>query len=104
MSGAGQLATSVVWPHAFWLNNPSQRILAGGKIIEHGAKTVSTGGYFTMPRLSVDGAVFIGASAAVHNSPALKGIHGGMKSGMLAAEAIVEALEKDDVTAAGLGK
>ena len=51
------------------------RIIEGGKIIEHGAKTVSTGGYFTMPQPAVDGGMFIGACAAVHHSPALKGIH-----------------------------
>ena len=69
------------------------RIIEGGKIIEHGAKTVSTGGYYTMPQPAVDGAMFIGACAAIHNAPALKGIHAGMKSGMLAAEAVIEAIE-----------
>ncbi len=74
------------------------RLLAGGRVMEHGAKTVSTGGYFTMPRPAVDGAMFIGACAAVHHSPALKGIHAGMKSGMLAAEAAVAALQEGKAT------
>jgi electron-transferring-flavoprotein dehydrogenase len=48
-----------------------------------------------MPRLAVDGAMFIGGSAGIHNSPALKGIHAAMKSGMLAAEAALEAIAND---------
>lgn len=73
-------------------------IIKGGKVIEQGARTVSTGGYFSMPKLAVNGAAFIGGCAAVHNSPALKGIHVAMKSGMLAAEAIVAAVERDRFT------
>ncbi len=71
-------------------------IIRGGKVIEQGARTVSNGGYFTMPRLAVDGAVFVGASAAMQNVPGLKGIHTAMKSGMLAAEAIIHAVISKD--------
>jgi len=70
-------------------------IIKGGKVIEQGARSVSTGGYFSIPKLAVNGAVFVGGCAAVHNSPALKGIHVAMKSGMLAAEAIVAAVERN---------
>jgi electron-transferring-flavoprotein dehydrogenase len=77
-------------------------IIKEGRVVEQGARTVSTGGYYTMPKLVLDGAVIIGGSAGIHNTPALKGIHVGMKSGMLAAEAIVEALEKKDVSGAAL--
>ncbi len=73
-------------------------IIKGGKVIEQGARTVSTGGYFSMPKLAANGALFIGGCAAVHNSPALKGIHVSMKSGMLAAEAIVAAFERNRFT------
>ncbi|MEJ2040758.1 MAG: NAD(P)/FAD-dependent oxidoreductase, partial [Desulfosarcinaceae bacterium] len=61
-------------------------LIKGGKVIEQGARTVSTGGHYTIPKLAVDGGLFIGACASIHNTPALKGIHVGMKSGMLAAE------------------
>jgi electron-transferring-flavoprotein dehydrogenase len=71
------------------------RIIEGGQVIEQGARTVTTGGYYTIPELAVDGAVFTGGCAGIHNSPALKGIHAAMKSGMLAAEAVLEAVEKD---------
>ncbi len=77
-------------------------IIKGGKVIEQGARTVSTGGYYTMPKLALDGAVIVGGDAQIHNTPAIKGIHVGMKSGMLAAEAIAAALAKGDVSAAGL--
>jgi electron-transferring-flavoprotein dehydrogenase len=71
-------------------------------VIEQGARTVATGGHYTIPKLAVDGALFVGGCASIHNTPALKGIHVGMKSGMLAAEAGFDALNKEDVSAAEL--
>ncbi len=73
-------------------------ILKNGKVLEQGARTVSTGGYFTIPELAVDGGMFVGGSAAMQNTPGLKGIHLSMKSGMLAAEAIITAFEKNKFT------
>jgi len=78
-------------------------ILKNGKVLEQGARTVSTGGYFTIPELAVDGGVFVGGSAAMQNTPGLKGIHLSMKSGMLAAEAIINAFEKNNFTREILG-
>lgn len=77
-------------------------IIKGGKVIEQGARTVPTGGYYTLPKLAVDGGLFVGASAQLHNTPALKGLHMAIKSGMLAAQAAVDAIAKEDFTAAGL--
>jgi electron-transferring-flavoprotein dehydrogenase len=84
--------------HPFVMN-----IIKGGKVIESGARTVSTGGFYTIPDLSVDGAVFIGGAAGMQHVPGLKGIHTSMKSGMLAAEAILAALEKQNFTKETLG-
>ena len=78
-------------------------IIKNGKVIEQGARTVPTGGYFTIPKLSVDGGVFVGSCASIHNTPGLKGIHVSMKSGMLAAEAIMKAIEKNSFTQKTLG-
>lgn len=78
-------------------------IIKNGKVLEQGARTVSSGGYFTIPKLAVDGGVFVGGGAAMQNTPGLKGVHLSMKSGMLAAEAIISALEKHDVTHKTLG-
>ena len=69
-----------------------QEIIRDGKVIEQGARAVSTCGWFSMPQLAVDGALITGNAAALHSTPAIKGIHLAMKSGMLAAETIVDAL------------
>ncbi|MFO7496756.1 MAG: electron transfer flavoprotein-ubiquinone oxidoreductase [Desulfobacterales bacterium] len=74
-------------------------ILREGKVIEQGARTVSTGGYYTMPRLATDGALFVGGAAAIQNTPGLKGIHVSMKSGMLAGEAALAAVASGDASA-----
>lgn len=79
------------------------QIIQNGKVIEQGARTVSSGGYYTIPRLAVNGGLFIGGSASMQNTPGLKGIHVSMKSGMLAAEAIIKACEKSSFTQEALG-
>ena len=73
-----------------------RRILEGGKMLKYGAKTIPEGGWFALPKLVTDGALLVGDSAGFLNSQRLKGIHLAMKSGMLAAEAILEALRSDD--------
>ncbi|MBI4165804.1 MAG: electron transfer flavoprotein-ubiquinone oxidoreductase [Acidobacteria bacterium] len=78
-------------------------LLEGGKMIRYGAKAIPEGGYFSIPRTAVDGAVVIGDSAGFLNSQRLKGIHLAMKSGMLAADTIFEALGNEDFSAATLG-
>jgi electron-transferring-flavoprotein dehydrogenase len=70
-------------------------LIKGGKVVEAGARAVATGGYYTLPRLAVDGGLFIGASAGIQYMPGLKGIHVSMKSGMLAAESVIQAIEKE---------
>jgi len=80
-----------------------RRILDGGKMVRYGAKTLPYGGWYSMPRNFVDGAIIIGDSASFLNSSRLKGIHLGIKSGMLAAETIFEALAAGDTSAAKLG-
>ncbi|MGC2405377.1 MAG: electron transfer flavoprotein-ubiquinone oxidoreductase [Candidatus Cybelea sp.] len=68
------------------------RMLEGGKLIRYGAKAIPEGGLFAMLRPYGDGFVIVGDSAGFLNGMRLKGIHLGMKSGMLAAETIWEAL------------
>ncbi len=74
------------------------KIIQNGKVIEQGARAVCTGGYFTMPKLAVDGGLLVGGSASMMNMPGLKGIHVCMKSGMLAAEAIIQAFKRGSFT------
>jgi electron-transferring-flavoprotein dehydrogenase len=79
-----------------------KKILEGGKRVGWGAKTIPSGGYWSMPkRLSVPGMVICGDAAGMVNVPTLKGIHYAMHSGMYAAEAIVEALKEDSVNFEG---
>ena len=78
-------------------------IIRDGKVLQQGAKTLAAGGLYTMPQLAVDGALFVGDSASMLNVQRLKGIHTAMKSGMLAAETILTAMGKGDVSAATLG-
>jgi electron-transferring-flavoprotein dehydrogenase len=71
-------------------------ILKGGKLIRFGAKALPEGGYYSIPKPYHAGALIVGDSAGFLNSQRLKGIHLAMKSGMLAAEAIYEALKRRD--------
>jgi len=71
-------------------------LLKGGKLIGYGAKAIPEGGYYSIPQLYADGVLLIGDSAGFLNGQRLKGIHLGIKSGMLAAEAIFQALLKGD--------
>ncbi len=77
-------------------------ILKGGKLVQYGAKTAPVGGYFSIPKIAFDGGLIVGDSASLFISQKIKGIHIAMKSGMLAAETILEALLRDDFSAAQL--
>ena len=68
-------------------------------MVRYGAKTVPYGGWYSIPRQYVDGGVIIGDSASLLNSQRLKGIHIAIKSGMLAAETVFEALKTGDASA-----
>jgi electron-transferring-flavoprotein dehydrogenase len=81
-----------------------RRILEGGKLVRYGAKTVPYGGWYSMPKNYMDGGLIIGDAASLLNSQRLKGIHTAIKSGMLAAETIYEALCAGDTSAKQLAK
>ncbi|HTU14428.1 MAG TPA: electron-transfer flavoprotein:ubiquinone oxidoreductase [Solirubrobacterales bacterium] len=75
-----------------------KKILKGGKRVGWGAKAIPMGGYWSMPkRLAVPGMVMAGDNAGMVNVAELKGVHYAMHAGMYAAEAIIDALEKDSV-------
>jgi electron-transferring-flavoprotein dehydrogenase len=75
------------------------KLLEGGKMIRYGAKTIAAGGYYAVPKMYGDGFLLVGDSAGFLNPQRLKGIHTAIKSGMLAAESIFQALLADDYTA-----
>jgi electron-transferring-flavoprotein dehydrogenase len=78
------------------------RMLQGAKLVRYGAKAIPEGGLFAMPRLYADGLVIVGDSGGFLNGMRLKGIHLAMKSGMLAAETLWEALQAQRYDAAAL--
>jgi electron-transferring-flavoprotein dehydrogenase len=67
----------------------------GGRRISYGARALSEGGLQSIPKLVFPGGALIGDSAGFLNLAKIKGTHTAMKSGMLAAEAIAEALSGD---------
>ncbi len=77
-------------------------MIKGGRVIAYGGKTLPAGGWYSMPKLFADGMMVIGDSASMVDVKRLKGIHLGMKAGMLAAETAMEAIVKQDFSAATL--
>ena len=71
-------------------------LLKDGKMVQYGAKTTPVGGYYSIPKLFLDGALLVGDSAGFFNGQKIKGVHMAMKSAMLAAETVFRALLKDD--------
>jgi electron-transferring-flavoprotein dehydrogenase len=72
------------------------QLLEGGKMVRYGAKSLTYGGWFAMPPLAGEGWMIIGEAGGMVNSQRLKGIHLGIKSGMLAAETAFESMLKND--------
>ncbi len=72
-----------------------RKILEGGERVAWGAKALPGGGYWSMPKLSMPGAVLVGDAGGMVDTMALKGVHHCIKSGMLAAESIYGALKRD---------
>ena len=64
----------------------------GARRISYGARALSEGGFQSLPKLTFPGGALIGDAAGFLNAPKIKGTHCAMKSGMLAAEALAEAL------------
>jgi electron-transferring-flavoprotein dehydrogenase len=68
-------------------NHPSIRpLLEGGEIIAAGARSIAAGGWQSMPKLEMLGALLVGDAAGTLNVPKIKGVHQAIRCGMLAAE------------------
>ena len=78
-------------------------LLDGAELVRYGAKTIPTGGLYSQPKLYTNGALLIGDSASFCNAQNLSGIHMAIKSGMMAAETIVDALASEDFSVVTLG-
>lgn len=66
--------------------------LEGGKRISYGARAITEGGFQSVPKLTFPGGALIGCSAGFVNVPRIKGSHNAMKTGMMAAEAVFDAV------------
>ena len=78
-----------------WKQHPAIReYLEGGKRVAYGARAINEGGWQSVPKLGFPGGALIGCAAGFVNVPRIKGSHTAMKSGMLAAEALAEALKQ----------
>src|ERR1700716_2358536 len=73
-----------------------REILAGGERVSWGAKALPAGGYWSMPKLSMPGAVLVGDSAGMVDTVALKGVHHSLMSGKLAGGSIYAALVRGE--------
>ena len=76
-----------------WKTHPEiASILKGGKRVSYGARAINDGGLQSIPKLVFPGGALIGCSAGFLHVPRLKGTHGAMKSGIMAAEAAADAI------------
>ncbi len=77
--------------------------LEGGKRLSYGARAITKGGLNALPRQHFPGGLLLGCDAGTLNFAKIKGAHTAMKSGMIAAETVFEALlgeapQADDLT------
>jgi electron-transferring-flavoprotein dehydrogenase len=71
------------------------KILEGGERIAWGAKTIPSGGFYSLPeRLHAPGLLLCGDGVGMVNIPRLKGVHYAIESGRLAAESAFAALRR----------
>jgi electron-transferring-flavoprotein dehydrogenase len=73
--------------------------LEGGKRVSYGARAMAKGGFNSLPKMTMPGALLVGCDAGTINFAKIKGNHTAMKSGMIAAEAIAQALISSDAVA-----
>jgi len=79
-----------------------QRRIAGGQVVEYGARLVPEGGWHSLSRLAAPGAFIVGDAAGLVDAMELKGLHLAVASGQAAAEAILNGrdLRLEDVAGA----
>ena len=80
-----------------------RKFFEGGKRISYGARAITAGGLQSLPKTVFPGGALIGCDAGFLNTSRIKGSHGAIKTGMLAAEAAFDALgaerQHDELTA-----
>ncbi len=74
--------------------NPAiKQYLEGGKRISYGARALAKGGPQSLPKMIFPGGLMIGCDAGTLNGAKIKGSHTAMKSGMIAAEEVFNAIK-----------
>lgn len=68
------------------------KYLEGGQRVSYGARAITKGGFNSLPKMSMPGALLLGCDAGTLNFSKIKGTHTAMKSGMVAAETLFDAL------------
>jgi electron-transferring-flavoprotein dehydrogenase len=80
-----------------WKQHPEiRRVIEGGRRVGYGARALNKGGLMSLPKLTFPGGLMIGCEAGLLNGAKLKGTHTAMKSGMLAAETVFDALTRGE--------
>ena len=81
------------WKH----NSGISKLLKDGTRVAYGARALIKGGFQSRPKMSFNGGLIVGDNAGTLNFPKIKGTHTAMKSGMIAAEVIHEAMENNNI-------
>ncbi|MFZ4397749.1 MAG: 4Fe-4S dicluster domain-containing protein [Kiritimatiellia bacterium] len=81
-----------------------QPFLAGGKVVEYGAKVLPEGGVHSVPGLVADGAILVGDAGGLCNSLRLKGVHLAVQSGLAAGDTLFACWQNGDWSKAALQK
>jgi len=90
-------------------------LLEGSRRLSYGARSMTSGGWQSIPELTFPGGALVGCAAGFMNLPALKGIHNAIRSGMAAGDAVATAIAagrvgdrlstlRDEVLATGIGR
>jgi len=87
-----------------WKTHPAIRAhIEGGKRVSYGARAINNGSPQAMPKMVFPGGALVGCDLGTMNAARIKGSHAALKSGMLCAEALFEAVtagrEKDELSA-----
>ncbi|MEI6970175.1 MAG: electron-transfer flavoprotein:ubiquinone oxidoreductase [bacterium] len=78
--------------------------IAGGKVLEYGAKVLPEGGFHSALEMVTDGAIIVGDAAGLCNSLRLKGIHLAVQSGIAAGDALFEGWKSKDFSTSAMQK
>ena len=86
-----------------WKHHPeTAKYLEGGSRVAYGARAIAKGGLNSLPKMHFPGGLLIGCDAGTLNSVKIKGNHTAMKSGMVAAETVLDALAQGEAAPADL--